>query len=453
MTAIDLFGPGITAGGVTTRPTDGRSLGAADTWFRDCTDDVTDDGTEYQAAWFNAFLGMARALARGNGQTAASADVVPQSSVDDAILLKAMQYLIQRGQTVYGADTGSADALVVALSPAAPEYKNGMIFWIKKGNAANVTTTPTANVNGLGPKTITRRDGSALAKGDLPANAWLPYAYDLASDKLCVVTPVASDYRVLVPYGDPTLWVRTDGNDATADGSSNDAAHAFATIQAAITYSSQVWSLGGKKLNIQLGNAGTYTGFVSVANPVTNVIITGDVNNPANYVIAAPGTGGNSQIVYCGGASLTLAGVTVTTARADLNFILASYSGTIALNKVIITAGATTPYYALSGVAGGSINVGGPVTINGNFGGAMYGVGGTVTTQVGTVVTINGSTFSVATLYANGSGGNISILGTWSGTATGVRAYAVMNGTVQQNPGATTPGSIAASQASGGQVA
>ncbi|MGY3588091.1 hypothetical protein [Bradyrhizobium sp. USDA 4350] len=453
MTAIDLFGPGINAGGVTTRPTDGRSLGAADTWFRDCTDDLTDDGTEYQAAFFNAFLGMARAIARGNGQTAASADVVPQSSVDDAILLKAMQYLIQRGQTVYGADTGTADAMVVALSPAAPEYKNGMIFWMKKGNAANVSTTPTANVNGLGPKTITRRDGQALAKGDLPANAWLPYAYDLASDQLRVVTPVASDYRVLVPYGDPTLWVRTDGNDATADGSANDAAHAFATIQAAITYSSQVWSLGGKKLNIQLGNAGTYTGFVSAQNPVTNVIITGDVNNPGNYVIAAPGTGSGSQIVYCGGASLSLNGVTVTTARADLNFILASYGGTISLNKVVVTAGATTPYFALTGVAGGSINIGGAVTINGNFGGALYAAGGTATMQVGSVVTINASTFSIATLYANGSGGNISILGTWAGTATGSRGYAVMNGTIQQNGSSTTPGTSAPTTASGGQVA
>lgn len=449
--SLDLFGPASAPGAVTVRPGEGRSFGPLDSFFKDCSSPDIDDGTEFQASWFNQMTAVLRALARGNGASGAGADIVTQDNGDDNILLRAISHLIQRGQMSQAIDTGTADALVAALSPTPAEYKNGMVFWIKKGASANATTTPTLNLGGLGAKTITKRDGKAVVKGDLSAGTWFAFTYDLASDTVRVLTTVASDFRVIVPFGDPTLYVRTDGNDNN-DGSANDAAHAFATIKAAINYSSQVWSLGGKKLNIQLGNPGTYTGFVSVANPVSNVIITGDVNNPGSYVIAPPGTGSNSQIVYCGGASLVLAGVTVTTARADLNFILASYGGTIALNKVVITAGATTPYYALSGVAGGSINIGGPVTINGNFGAAMFGLGGTVTTQVGSVVTINGSTFSIATLYANGSGGNVSILGTWSGSATGVRAYAVMNGTVSQNPGSTTPGTSAPTYASGGQI-
>lgn len=450
---LDLFGPAASApGAVTVRPGENRSFGAADTFFKDCSSPDLDDGTEFQAAWFNQMIAMLRSVARGNGQTGLGADIVTQDNADDGILLRAVMHLVQRGQMSEAIDTGTADTLVATLTPAAAEYKNGMVFWVKKGPNANVTTAPTLNLNTLGARTITRRDGGALVKGDLAANAWFAFTYDQASGTVRVLTPVTSDFRVLVPYGDPTLYVRTDGNDNN-DGSANDAAHAFATIQAAITYSSQVWSLGGKKLNIQLGNAGTYTGFVSVQNPVTNVIITGDVNNPGNYVIAAPGTGANSQIVYCGGAALSLNGVTVTTARADLNFILASYGGSISLNKVIVTAGATTPYYALSGVSNGSITVGTGVTINGNFGSAMYGAGGTVTTQAGSVVTINGSTFSIATLFANGSGGNVSILGTWAGTATGPLAYAIMNGTVSQSPGNTTPGNSAPITSSGGQVA
>ncbi|MEX7103004.1 hypothetical protein AB2C27_31920, partial [Pseudomonas aeruginosa] len=57
----------------------------------------------------------------------------------------------------------------------------------------------------------------------------------------------------------PTLYVRTDGNDAN-DGSANTPAKAFATIAAAAAKGASAFYLGGKTLTIQLGNTGTYTG-------------------------------------------------------------------------------------------------------------------------------------------------------------------------------------------------
>jgi hypothetical protein len=444
---LDLFGPASAPGAVTSRPGDSRAFTATDTFFKDCSSPTLDDGTEFQAAWFNQMLAVARGLARGNGQTAGAVNIVTEDNTDDSILLKSMQHLIQRGQTTYAADSGSADAMVAALSPALAEYKTGMTIWLKKGNSANLTTTPTANINGLGVKTITRRDGTPLAKRDLPANAWLPYSYD--GTNLRVIVPVISEF---IPIGNPTLYVRTDGNDNN-DGSANDSAHAFATIQAAIDYSAQVRGIGGRVLNIQLGNAGTYTGFVSVQNPVTSCVITGDVANQASYVITPPGVGGSvSQIVYAGGSALALKGVTVTTARADLNFISASYAGSISLDRVTITAAATTTLFAMIGVSGGSITVAGNVTINGNFGAALGAVGGgSVTTQAGATVTINASTFSVATLVAQICG-TIQIIGAWGGTATGVRANAILNG-VCFISGVNPPGSSAPTTATGGQVA
>lgn len=65
----DLMGPAVAAGGVTSRPSDSRIFGGTDTWFKDCTDALTDDGTAYEAAYFNGMLANVRALIRGNGQT------------------------------------------------------------------------------------------------------------------------------------------------------------------------------------------------------------------------------------------------------------------------------------------------------------------------------------------------------------------------------------------------
>ncbi|WP_202812176.1 hypothetical protein, partial [Staphylococcus aureus] len=45
----------------------------------------------------------------------------------DAMFANAMQYLIQRGQTNYADDTGTANNLVVNLSPAPQELKKGQI--------------------------------------------------------------------------------------------------------------------------------------------------------------------------------------------------------------------------------------------------------------------------------------------------------------------------------------
>lgn len=70
---------------------------------------------------------------------------------------------------LYAADTGSADACAIAPSPGITAYAVGQRFTFKV-KAANLTTTPTLNVNSLGAGTIVWPDGGALAAGDLPLN-------------------------------------------------------------------------------------------------------------------------------------------------------------------------------------------------------------------------------------------------------------------------------------------
>lgn len=84
---------------------------------------------------------------------------------------------IQDESFSYILDTGAADAYVATLVPAATAYVTGQRLSLKIANA-NLTTTPTVNVNALGAKTITHTNGNAVLVGDLPAGLIADLRYD-----------------------------------------------------------------------------------------------------------------------------------------------------------------------------------------------------------------------------------------------------------------------------------
>jgi hypothetical protein len=175
----DLLGPANAPGAVTARPAESRIFDTIDTWFKDCTSPDIDDGTDFQAAYFNGMLAVARHLVRANGSTAGAAKIVAEDNSDPGLLTKAVQHMIQRGLMSYGTDSGSADALVVTLSPTLAEYKAGAApIRILKGGSPNATTTPTINIDGNGVKTIVSRDGTPIEIGELAASSILSLQYD-----------------------------------------------------------------------------------------------------------------------------------------------------------------------------------------------------------------------------------------------------------------------------------
>lgn len=181
---MDLLGYGSNAPNVTnTRPADSRVFGGNDTWGKDCSTPTAQDGTGIVAGFMNGVLGQLRALIRGNGQTAALADVVTADNTDDAMALKAIQQLIQRGLMKFAVDTGAADALVVALAPALVEYKAGLSLKVLAAHD-NSGGAATINVSGLGPKPILRKGGGTLQKKDIAAAAILTLDYDGAAFQL-----------------------------------------------------------------------------------------------------------------------------------------------------------------------------------------------------------------------------------------------------------------------------
>lgn len=101
---------------------------------------------------------------------------------------------LMSGKIIYGADTGTADALVVALPHAPLALNDGMHFFVKKGANPNVTIAPTIVVNALPARTLKRRDGSDLASGDLAGNAMLLCVCEGADVR--IVSFVASDMNL-----------------------------------------------------------------------------------------------------------------------------------------------------------------------------------------------------------------------------------------------------------------
>ena len=65
-------------------------------------------------------------------------------------------------------DTGTANAYVIALSPAITAYAAGQAITFQAANAS--TTASTLNVNTLGTKALKKKNDQAIAAGDIEAS-------------------------------------------------------------------------------------------------------------------------------------------------------------------------------------------------------------------------------------------------------------------------------------------
>jgi len=80
------------------------------------------------------------------------------------------------GALAYAADTGTANAYVVALSPALFQYITGMPIFFKAANACSGAST--ININGLGVKTIKKNITEDITAGDIQSGQVVMVIYD-----------------------------------------------------------------------------------------------------------------------------------------------------------------------------------------------------------------------------------------------------------------------------------
>ena len=123
-----------------------------------------------------------------NGENTPTADLpmggFNHSGVDDGTARDHYASIAQTqdGAVLYAADSGAADAYVMALSPAITAYATGQTFLMKAANAN--TGASTVNINSVGSKAIVDSKNTALASGDIASGQYYSLMYDGTSFRI-----------------------------------------------------------------------------------------------------------------------------------------------------------------------------------------------------------------------------------------------------------------------------
>jgi len=101
----------------------------------------------------------------------------------------------------FGTTAGTEPTYTLTLTLASPAtvpgaYTDGMMVFARI-HSTNASGAATLNVDGLGAKNIKKRDGSALAAGDLLAGNTYLMVYTVTEGEFRVIGPTAREVRVL----------------------------------------------------------------------------------------------------------------------------------------------------------------------------------------------------------------------------------------------------------------
>lgn len=118
-------------------------------------------------------LTIAGVLFRMHGTYSSGAGTVTVSGTD---LLSSTGASVSTGVSVYGADTGVADAYILTSSVGIAAYAAGQTFRFKATNTN--TGASTINVDGQGVKSIVKNGSTALVAGDITADQIYTITYD-----------------------------------------------------------------------------------------------------------------------------------------------------------------------------------------------------------------------------------------------------------------------------------
>ena len=112
-------------------------------------------------------------------------------------------------RTCFAAAGGTADAITATFAPALTAHTESALLMVECG-AANGSTTPTLNPNGLGAKTIVTRSGAALVPGDIPGANFLGlFRYDASLDKYQLLNSAGQKETIVVAVSDESTAITT----------------------------------------------------------------------------------------------------------------------------------------------------------------------------------------------------------------------------------------------------
>jgi hypothetical protein len=230
----------------------------------------------------------------------------------------------QDGSPTFGGNnSGSANALAFSFSPTLAAYTNGAP--LRGRITADNTTAVTVNCNGLGAKSLVRRDGTALVSGDLQGPAIIEFVFDSASDvmrllsceitygRLTAVRTYTSNDTWTKPVGLDFIIVEGVGPGGGGGGADVDAGpcsgcggggggggYARKKIAAATLGATEAVTVGGAGAG---GTAGNNAGSNGAANTSFGAHITCNLGTGGSSVAA-----GNTVVGVAGGAGGTATG-------------------------------------------------------------------------------------------------------------------------------------------------
>ena len=104
---------------------------------------------------------------------------------------------VQREIFNVGLDSGTADAYHVTLNPVVTSLTDGLPVIFTALNTS-ITTTPTLQINGLSPITMTRANGTAALAGDISSSTITVCTYSASANSFIIMNPatVSSDSDV-----------------------------------------------------------------------------------------------------------------------------------------------------------------------------------------------------------------------------------------------------------------
>ncbi len=300
------------------------------------------------------------------------------------------------------------------------------------GGVMTLTPQGTDRINGMaaGQSMPLQQGSSVMLVTDANGNWW----------------PFFTSSRVVLS-GPITIYVATTGSDVTNNGLS--VGSPFATIQHAWDTLSNGYDLNGHAATIQLAD-GTYAAGVTctglLLGQTGSVVINGNTATPANVVINTSSSG----VSGTGGAQVQISGMTLI--AGTQGFIMTASFGRIGAGVVFGACGVQiwaqeqaqiviSSNYSVTGGAGAHVEASQCSSI-------LY--------NSGLTITVTGTpAFSTAFALSQLTSTIDAISVTFSGSATGTRYIAQLNGVIYTNGGGASyfPGNSGGTTGTGGQYA
>lgn len=291
------------------------TVNAGTTWIQTATVNTVDTDAITFVAQSVVGLTASRAVVTNSaGKLAVSATTSTEegylSGVTSAIQTQLNAKMSQSAVEVYAADSGSANAYAVTLSPVPAGYTAGMVVRFKAANAN--TTASTINVNSLGIKNITKRYNAALVANDILANAVITAVYD--GTEFQIMNELSTTAVTPASYTNTNLTVDSYGRITTASSGT-----------AGIPYTDQTTT--PVTLAVNNGYSPNNAGLVTLNMPAT--VAVGSI-----FVIKGYGAGGwlvqmnTGQVVNLGSSASSSAGSLASSNRYDCVTIYCAVANT-----------------------------------------------------------------------------------------------------------------------------